>query len=194
MPQRPHTSKSPNMIHSSAERTLGFIDETELGNNETRCSSKSFHLTGTEEHNHTSTGKHPNNSRHSNTNVKFREKMFISPQMTRHSNQQQVYGDSQASVVEETRQCRKDAIDMRCLNTNIESKETLMKTSVKLQKQSAKEYSLAPVPKEPDKRVQGAENGERAMGIAAISNRRGNDEQTASRGCPYMDNVAIPSL
>jgi hypothetical protein len=32
------------------------------------------------------------------------------------------------------------------------------------------------------------------MGIAAISNRRGNDEQMASRGRPYMDNVAIPLL
>jgi hypothetical protein len=173
---------------------LGFIDETELGNNKTCCSSKSFHLTGTEEHNLTSTGIHPNNSRHSNTNIKFREKMFISPQMTRHLNQQQVYGDSQASVVEETRRCYEDAVDTRRLNTNIESKKTLMKTSVKLQKQSTKEYSLAPIPKEPDKRVQGAENGERATGIAAISNRRGNDEQTASRGHPYMDNMAIPSL
>jgi hypothetical protein len=86
--------------------------------------------------------------------------MFISPQMTRHLNQQQVYGDSQASVVEETRRHHKDATDMRCSNMNIESKKTLMKTSVKLQKQSTKEYSLAPVPKEPDKRVQGAENGE----------------------------------
>jgi hypothetical protein len=43
---------------------------------------------------------------------------------------------------------------------NIESKKTLMKTSVKLQKQSTKEYSLAPIPKEPDKRVQGAEKRE----------------------------------
>jgi hypothetical protein len=102
-PQRPHTSKSPNMIHSSTEQTLGFIDETKLGNNETHCSSKNFHLTDTEEHNLTSTGTHPNNSRCSNTNIEFKEKMFISPQMTRHLNQQQVYGDSQASVVEETR-------------------------------------------------------------------------------------------
>jgi hypothetical protein len=43
---------------------------------------------------------------------------------------------------------------------NVESKKTLMKTSVKLQKQSTKEYSPAPIPKEPDKRVQGAENRE----------------------------------
>jgi hypothetical protein len=93
-------------------------------------------------------------------NIEFREKVFISPQMTRHLNQQQVYGDSQASVVEETRQCHEDAIDTRHLNTNVEFKKTLMKMSVKLQKQSTKEYFQAPVPKEPDKRVQGAENRE----------------------------------
>jgi hypothetical protein len=31
------------------ERTLGFIDETELGNNETRCARKNFHLTRVED-------------------------------------------------------------------------------------------------------------------------------------------------
>jgi hypothetical protein len=83
---------------------------------------------------------------------------------------------------------------MRCSNTNIESKKTLMKMSVKLQKQSTKEYFLAPIPKEPNKRVQGAENRERATGITAISNRRGNNKQMVSRGHPYMDNVAISLL
>jgi hypothetical protein len=122
MPQRLHTSKSPNMIHSSTEQTLRFIDETELRNNKTHCSSKNFHLTGSEEHNFTSTGIHPNNSRCLNMNIEFREKVFISPQMTRHLNQQQVYGDSQASVVEETRQHHEDTIDTRHSNMNIESK------------------------------------------------------------------------
>jgi hypothetical protein len=188
MPQRPHTSKSPNMIHSSTEQTLGFIDETELGNNETHYSSKKFYLTGSEEHNLTSTGIHPNNSRHSNMNIKFREKMLISPQMTRHSNQQQVYGNSQAPVVEETRQHHKDAIDMRHSNTNVESKKTLMKTSVKLQKQSTKEYSPATVPKEPDKVNQWAENRGQAMGIVAVSKEKRDDKRTSSRGHPYEGN------
>jgi hypothetical protein len=49
MPQRPHTGNSPNMNHSSTKRTLGFIDETELGNNETRCSSEKDLLTRSEE-------------------------------------------------------------------------------------------------------------------------------------------------
>jgi hypothetical protein len=57
MPQRPHTGNSPNMIHSSTKRTLGFVDETGLRNNETRCSSKNFHLTRSEERNYTKYGQ-----------------------------------------------------------------------------------------------------------------------------------------
>jgi hypothetical protein len=60
-----------------------------------------------------------------------------------------------------------------------------MKTSVKLQKQSTKEYSLAPISKEPDKRVRGAENGKQAMGVTAISNRRGNNEPASTSNIMY---------
>jgi hypothetical protein len=57
MPQRLHTSKSPNMICSSTERTLGFIDKTELKNNETCCLSKKLLLTCSEERNYTNNGQ-----------------------------------------------------------------------------------------------------------------------------------------
>jgi hypothetical protein len=97
MPQRPHTSKSPNMIHSSTERTLGFIDETELGNNETHCSSEKDLLTRSEECNYTKYGQlagllshqhqptiglsiHPINSRCLKANIKPRENLSIGPQ------------------------------------------------------------------------------------------------------------------
>jgi hypothetical protein len=77
---------------------------------------------------------------------------------------------------------------MRCSNTNIESKKTLMKTLVKLQKQSTKEYSPATVPKEPDKVNQWAENRGQAMGIVAISKEKRDDKRTSSRGHPYEGN------
>jgi hypothetical protein len=44
MPQRPHTGNSPNIIHSSTKQTPGFVDETELKNNKTRCSRRNLHL------------------------------------------------------------------------------------------------------------------------------------------------------
>jgi hypothetical protein len=96
-PQRLHTSKSPNMIHSSTERTLGFIDETKLGNNKTHCSSEKDLLTCSEECNYTKYGQltgllshqhqptiglsnHPINSRCSKANIKPRENLSIGPQ------------------------------------------------------------------------------------------------------------------
>jgi hypothetical protein len=96
MPQRPHTGNSPNIIHSSTKQTPRFIDETELRNNETRCSSKNFHLTCSEEHNYMKYGQltgllsyqhqptigsstHPINNRCLNKNIKPREKSSIGP-------------------------------------------------------------------------------------------------------------------
>jgi hypothetical protein len=106
MPQRLHTGNSPNMIHSSTKQTLGFVDETELRNNETCCSSKNFHLTCSEEHNYTKYGQltgllsyqhqptigsstHPIDNRRSNTNIKPREKSSIGPQTAVPSSQLQ---------------------------------------------------------------------------------------------------------
>jgi hypothetical protein len=57
MPQRPHTGNSPNIIHSSTKRTPRFVDKTELGNNETRCSSEKDLLTCSEERNYTKYGQ-----------------------------------------------------------------------------------------------------------------------------------------
>jgi hypothetical protein len=106
MPQRPHIGNSPNMIHSSTKRTLGFVDKTELRNNETRCSSEKDLLTRSEEHNYTKYGQlagllshqhqptvglstQPINSGCSNTNIKPREKSSIGPQTAVPSNQLQ---------------------------------------------------------------------------------------------------------
>jgi hypothetical protein len=106
MPQRPHTGNSSNMIHSSTKQTLGFVDKTGLRNNKTRCSSKNFHLTCSEEHNYTKHGQltglishqhqptmgsstQPIDSRCSNANIKPREKSSIGPQTAVPSNQLQ---------------------------------------------------------------------------------------------------------
>jgi hypothetical protein len=106
MPQRPHTGNSPNMNHSSTKRTLGFVDETELGNNETRCSSEKDLLTCSEEHNYTKYGQlagllshqhrptiglstHPIDNRCSNMNIKPRENSSIGPQTAVPSSQLQ---------------------------------------------------------------------------------------------------------
>jgi hypothetical protein len=123
MPQRPHTGNSPNMIHSSTKRTLGFIDETGLRNNETRCSSKNFHLTHSEEHNYTKCGQltglishqhqptmgsstQPINNRCSNTNIKPREKSSIGPQTAVPSSQlQSSIRDDENGHLEGTTRC-----------------------------------------------------------------------------------------
>jgi hypothetical protein len=106
MPQRPHTGNSPNIIHSSTKRTPRFVDETELGNNKTRCSSEKDLLTRSEERNYTKNGQlagllsyqhlptigsstHPINNRCSNTNIKPREKSSIGPQTAVPSDQLQ---------------------------------------------------------------------------------------------------------
>jgi hypothetical protein len=105
MPQRPHTGNSPNMIHSSTKRTLGFIDETEFGNNETHCLSEKDLLTCSEECNYTNI--QPIDNRCSNMNIKPREYSSIGPQTAVPSSQ------LQSSIMDDENGHRKVQRDVR---------------------------------------------------------------------------------
>jgi hypothetical protein len=104
MPQRPHTGNSPNGLHSNTQQTLGFVNKTDLENNETRCLSEKNLLTRSEECNYTNNGQltgllphqptfsssiQPINNRSSNTNIKTRENSSIGPQTAVPSSQLQ---------------------------------------------------------------------------------------------------------
>jgi hypothetical protein len=104
MPQRPHIGNGPNGLHSSTQQTLGFVNKTDLENNETRCLSEKDLLICSEERNYTNNGQlagllphqptfgsstHPINNRCSNTNIKSRENSSIGPQTAVPSSQLQ---------------------------------------------------------------------------------------------------------
>jgi hypothetical protein len=97
MPQRPHTGNSPNGLHSSTQQTLGFVNKTDLENNETHCLSEKNLLTCSEECNYTNYGQLAGllphqltfgsniqliDSRRSNTNIKTKGKVSIGHQGT----------------------------------------------------------------------------------------------------------------
>jgi hypothetical protein len=103
---------------------LGFVDETELGNNETRCSSEKDLLTHSEERNYTKYGQlagllshqhqptiglstHPIDNRCSNTNIKPRENLSIGPQTAVPSSQ------LQSSIMDDENGRRKVRRDVR---------------------------------------------------------------------------------
>jgi hypothetical protein len=101
---------------------LGFVDETELGNNETRCSSEKDLLTRSEERNYTKYGQltgllphqpiigssiQPINNRSSNTNIKPGENSPIGPQTAVPSSQ------LQSSIMDDENGRRKVRQDVR---------------------------------------------------------------------------------
>jgi hypothetical protein len=103
-PQRPHSGNSPNGLHSSTQQTLGFVNKTDLENNETCCLSEKNLLTRSEERNYTNNGQitgllpHQStfgssiqtiNNRSSNTNIKPGENSSIGPQTAVPSSQLQ---------------------------------------------------------------------------------------------------------
>jgi hypothetical protein len=104
MPQRPHSGNSPNGLHSSTQQTLGFVNKTDVENNETHCLSEKNLLTRSEERKYTNNGQltgllphQPTfgssiqtiNNRSSNTNIKPRENSSIGPQTAVPSSQLQ---------------------------------------------------------------------------------------------------------
>jgi hypothetical protein len=106
MPQRPHTGNSPNGLHSSTQQTLGFVNKTDLENNETCCLSVKHLLTCSEERNYTNNGQlagllphqltfgsstHLINNRCSDTNIKPRKNSSIGPQTAIPSSQLQSF-------------------------------------------------------------------------------------------------------
>jgi hypothetical protein len=103
MPQRLHTGNSPNGLHSSTQQTLGFVNKTDLENNETCLSEKNL-LTCSEECNYTNNGQlagllphqptfgssiQPINNRCLNMNINPREISSIGPQTAVPSSQLQ---------------------------------------------------------------------------------------------------------
>jgi hypothetical protein len=122
MPQRSHTGNSPNGLHSSTQQTLGFVNKTDLENNETRCLSEKNLLTRSEECNYTNNGQltgllphqpiigssiQPINNRSSNTNIKPGENSPIGPQTAVPSSQ------LQSSIMDDENGRRKVQQDVR---------------------------------------------------------------------------------
>jgi hypothetical protein len=122
MPQRPHTGNNPNGLHSSTQQTLGFVNKTDLENNETCCLSEKNLLTCSEERNYTNNGQlagllphqltfgssiQPINNRSSNTNIKPRENSSIGPQTAVPSSQ------LQSSIMDDENGRRKVQQDVR---------------------------------------------------------------------------------
>jgi hypothetical protein len=122
MPQRPHSGNSPNGLHSSTQQTLGFVNKTDLENNETRCLSEKNLLTRSEERNYTNNGQltgllphqptfgssiQPINNRSSNTNIKPGENSSIGPQTAVPSSQ------LQSSIMDDENDQRKVQQDVK---------------------------------------------------------------------------------
>jgi hypothetical protein len=122
MPQRPHSGNSPNGLHSSTQQTLGFVNKTDVENNETCCLSEKNSLTRSEERNYTNNGQitgllshQPTfgssiqtiNKRSSNTNIKPGENSSIGPQTAVPSSQ------LQSSIMDDENGRRKVQRDVR---------------------------------------------------------------------------------
>jgi hypothetical protein len=145
MPQRLHTSKSPNIIHSSTKQTLGFIDETELGNNETHCSRKNFHLTGVED-----------DKSHCLPN-----ETLVGHQMDVYLSQVEPSDNTSALAFRESRWHHGDIVYDK-------PKNRLTKMSANPQKWSTKMYSPEWAPKEPDKEKWHGQKGAQVMEPIAV--------------------------